>query len=446
LDLASAPDMLRDARAGERRALRALLVAYQFPPSGGVGVGRVLKLCKFLPEHGVKPAVVTASNPSVPLRDDRLGRDAHDIDVLRVPTLEPGYQYKQLAWADRASQTRSVRGALLAAGRALLVPDAQVLWQPAAQLGMARLLRRGYDLVFISAPPFSQFLLAPSVRLSRGTAVVLDYRDEWSTYRASFEMMGRFQAFAGSVLEPALLRAAHLVTTVTEESRRELLARFSFLDQDQVVAIPNGYDPDDFPAERPEPPTDRFVLTYAGTVYALNRSPGLLGALRIVHREQPELARMLRVRFIGRIVDTEIPWVEGMARFGVERVGFMPKDEALRALAESHMVLCMFDDCPGTERMCAGKLFELMYLGRPVLVLAPRGAMTDLCEDHRLGWVAPPRDEAAIARVLVEALRGFRAGTYRSDMAPHRIERYHRRQLAGEFARTFREAVRRARG
>jgi hypothetical protein len=45
----------------------------------------------------------------------------------------------------------------------------------------------------ISGPPFSQFLLA----LWRGfatAAIVLDYRDEWSTLRDAAEMMGPMAA------------------------------------------------------------------------------------------------------------------------------------------------------------------------------------------------------------------------------------------------------------
>ena len=71
---------------------RALVIAYAFPPTGGAGVGRPLKLVKYLPAHGVRPAVLTASNPSVPLRDESLLADLPpDLDIVRVRTLEPGY-------------------------------------------------------------------------------------------------------------------------------------------------------------------------------------------------------------------------------------------------------------------------------------------------------------------------------------------------------------------
>jgi len=433
-------------------ALRALLVTYVFPPTGGAGVGRVLKLSKYLPDHDVVPAVLTVSNPSVPLRDESQLRDVRpEMEILRARTFEPGYQAKQAAWSasteGAGSPARRVKRFAASMVKQALIPDANVLWQPAAQVALARrLAARPDDVVFISAPPFSQFLLGPLTHLRRGTAVVLDYRDEWVTLRNVYEMFGRVHRLVGEGLEHALLRCAHAVTTATEAFRQNLLDRFRFLSPEQVVTIPNGYDPDDFPPALPEPGADEFVITYAGTIFTLTSPRGLLGAIRRLHRDEPELARLLRVRFLGRIVDTELPHFEGMEALGVERAGYVDKAEVTPALARSHMVLCLLDDVPGVERVYPAKVFELMYLGRPCLTISPPGALADLVRRHRLGPVAPPRDEAAIAAILERALRAFRDGEYQTSAKSVDIERYHRRAQAGEFAEVFRAAVRRAGG
>ena len=55
--------------------MRILVVSYAFPPVGGAGVQRVLKLIKYLPEHGITPTVLTVDNASVPVRDASLLRD-----------------------------------------------------------------------------------------------------------------------------------------------------------------------------------------------------------------------------------------------------------------------------------------------------------------------------------------------------------------------------------
>jgi glycosyltransferase involved in cell wall biosynthesis len=438
--------------------MRAMLVTYVFPPTGGVGSERVRKLAKYLPEHGVEPIVLTAANPSVPLSDASIARDVRpDLRVLKARTLEPGYAVKQAAWASSSSQggarppslATRLKGRLALLGRKVLIPDPQVLWQPGVNLVLLQQLYRrtpAADLVFITAPPFSAFLAAPLARLRRGTAVVLDYRDEWQTTRTSYEMIGgRLAAAIGNVMEGLVLRCAHVVTTATEAFRENLLARFPFLQPERVVAITNGYDPDDFPPALPEPPADRFLITYAGTVYKLTSPRGFLAGVRLLHQREPELARSLEVRFFGRIVDTERDAFEGMERLGVKVGGFIDKDQVALEQGAGHMTLCIQADVPGTERIYQAKLFELMYLGRPVLTLAPEGAMRRLVEAHQLGPILAPGDAEGIATYLAEALREWKAGRFSTRLAGVGLERFHRRALAGEFADVFRAALARAR-
>jgi glycosyltransferase involved in cell wall biosynthesis len=434
--------------------LRVLLVSYGFPPVGGAGVQRVVKLAKYLPHHGVWPAVLTASNPSVPVHDASLLRDLpHGIEVERARTLEPGHRAKRPAWRAQAASPRgSWRRSLGARGvRALsgmanqaLFPDPQVLWQPAALSALAHRLAAGQDdAVLVSGPPFSQFLLAPLARAGR-IGVVLDYRDEWSTVRSVYEMtrssLGRV---FGDSLEAALLRQAHAIVTATDEFRDNLLARFPSVDPGRVFAIPNGYDPDDFPNPLPAPPSDRLVITYAGTVFSMTSARGLLGAIRLLHARSPQIARSLRVRFVGRIVDTELDAFDGTEELGVERTGYVPHDDVLNELAASHGTLCLLDDVPGAESIYPAKIFELMRLGRPIMTLAPPGALTRLVERHGVGPVVHPRDDQAIASALEQAVRSFRRrggapATWRKTPG---IERYDRRALAGEFADILKEAA-----
>jgi hypothetical protein len=438
-------------------ALRVLVVAYAFPPTGGAGVGRPAKLVKYLPAHGVRPTVLTAANPSVPLRDESLLQDLPpDLPIVRVRTLEPGYAVKQAGWTARAGSSGGTRsaggprrwlGQAAVLGRQALMPDPQILWQPAAQAELGRRLARGLDdVVLISAPPFSQFLLGPTARLRRGVGVVLDYRDEWSTVQQSYEMQARWSARAGARLERAVLRSAHLVTTATEAFRQNLLDRFPFLSPERVVAIPNGYDPADFPADLsgPRPDADRLTVTYAGTVFNLTSPRGFLGAVRRLHAEAPELARRLQVRFLGRVTDTEQEAFAGLDALGVERVGYVPHSQVTTALAGSHIALCILDEVPFVERIYPAKIFELAHLadrtGLEVLTLSPPGVLADLVRAHRIGPCLPPRDEVAIAAFLKERLAAFVSGARLGAARPIGLERFDRRALAGEFAQVLARA------
>ena len=428
---------------------KALIVSYVFPPTGGAGVARSIKLAKYLPEFGVTPSVLTVANPSVPVVDESLMAElAPDLEVVRVRTFEPGYAMKKAAWTDGAatdgseagskpSVLRRLRQTAVRAAKSALIPDAQVLWQPTAHLAMAkRLAQRKDDVVWITGPPYSPFMLAPLVS-ARGVGVVLDYRDEWSTLRSAYEMRAPKSAAIIERLERRLLRSADAVTTVTPAFRDNLLRAHPFLDPDNVHLIENGFDPSDFPAEFPDPPSDRFVITYAGTVFSLTRPSGFLDALRLLFRDSPTLAAHLNVRFVGRVVPTEEASFAGSESIGVERHGYMAKKDVTAMLAASHLNLCTLSGDDEAKRIYPGKIFELMAIGRPVLTLAPEGALTALVRKHSVGECLAPDAVTEIAADLDRRLREFLAGTYRTTNGAQGIERFHRRELAGRTAKVL---------
>src|SRR5882724_4652671 len=93
------------------KPLRVLLVSYAFPPVGGAGVQRVLKLVKYLPAQAVSASVLTVKNPSVPLQDASLAEDVPKATtIVRARTFEPGYGAKQLAWQASASAPQGLTG------------------------------------------------------------------------------------------------------------------------------------------------------------------------------------------------------------------------------------------------------------------------------------------------------------------------------------------------
>jgi len=63
---------------------------------------------------------------------------------------------------------------------------------------------------------------------------------------------GGLSARIGTVVERALVSCADAITVATESFREHLLESFPFLDPSRVHFIPNGYDPDDFPADLPD--------------------------------------------------------------------------------------------------------------------------------------------------------------------------------------------------
>jgi hypothetical protein len=56
---------------------KVLIITYYWPPSGGAGVQRWLKFCKYLPEFGVEPIVLTVKkeDAAYPIIDKSFEKD-----------------------------------------------------------------------------------------------------------------------------------------------------------------------------------------------------------------------------------------------------------------------------------------------------------------------------------------------------------------------------------
>ena len=75
---------------------RVLIITYYWPPSGGSGVQRWLKMAKYLPEYGWQPVIYTAEGAEYPVEDASLEKDVSpETEVIRRPITEPYSFYKK---------------------------------------------------------------------------------------------------------------------------------------------------------------------------------------------------------------------------------------------------------------------------------------------------------------------------------------------------------------
>lgn len=416
---------------------RVLLISYVFPPTGGAGVQRALKLVKYLPAFGWEAVVVTPRTPPVPLQDASYARDLPpNLVVRRLPTLEFGGTGGEAAGgpAGPASARRRLAGML----SGLLFPDPRVLWLPTALPGaMSAARRHRVDAVLATGPPFSVFPLAGAVARLARLPLVLDFRDDWSGYfnRGYRSGGGRLRAWLTLAAEAALTARAARVTLTTPEAAARMRALHGG-PEGKYRLIPNGYDPDDFAGlERrpPEPTADgRLHLLYTGTVAAFHPLRPLWEAAA---RLNPEQRRRLAVTIVGRVVDDGETTDPGLPGLDVRLLPYEPHGRVLRRMAGAHVLLATQAGEPGLERMVPAKLFEYLAARRPVLVVAPPGSAARIVTDAGAGVAVSPDDPARLAEVLAGWI----------ERPPQRLgpppPLYDRRAIAGVMARVLDEAL-----
>ncbi|HMC72028.1 MAG TPA: hypothetical protein VKJ07_22920, partial [Mycobacteriales bacterium] len=173
-----------------RRGERILIMAYFFPPAGGVSVQRALSLVKYLPAPGCSVDILTTRNGVYPLTDDSLLRQVPaSVQVHRAFTPEPPYALRKRLWqkVEKPIQPSDLGRRLISSFQRLtrnlvrhaLFPDPQVLWNRWAYAKAARLIEEHrYDTLVVTAPPFSSLLVGNKLkRRFPRLRLVSDFRD-----------------------------------------------------------------------------------------------------------------------------------------------------------------------------------------------------------------------------------------------------------------------------
>src|SRR5205085_8408172 len=216
---------------------RVLVIAWQYPPVSGSGVQRTTKFVKYLPSWNWLPSVLTVANPSVPVLDHSLGDEvSNDIVVRRARTFEPGYGLKGKVSAGgainpsapgRKPRLASLKAAARRVVSLALQPDPQVLWAPSAIREGKRLLREiPHDAIYVTAPPFSSFLVGSALSRASGLPLLIDYRDEWNLSSAYWEnkRLDPLSARLQQRMQRKVVRQASAIVATTQMSARALEA------------------------------------------------------------------------------------------------------------------------------------------------------------------------------------------------------------------------------
>jgi glycosyltransferase involved in cell wall biosynthesis len=417
-------------------AVKVLLVSFYFPPAGGGGVQRPLKLATHLPELGFETHVLAPDDP----------RWIHRDDELQPPTLAWVHRARYVGTSGRkpAEELHGTQGLQRASkqiqlfGRRFLVPDENVSWNLTAIPAAIRIARReGIDVVVTTSPPSSVHLIGAAVKRATGAKWVADLRDSVVAHphRRAERLVVRAKEQGEHAVAKLIARSADAITCVSDAIADEMRERSP---RGPVVTIPNGSDFDDF-AGLERHPSDRFRLTHAGSFFGKRDPRPFLNALK-----QSGLDDVV-VRFLGDFRAADREWAEQLDLGDrLELIAYAPRRRSLELQRDSEALRLLIPDAGGRGKgVLSGKVFEYLAAERPILaVVPPDGAAAELIRAAGAGLVVAPEDVDGIAAALNELHAAWRAGTL--DGVPLSDEwrrKVSRRTRSEELARVLEQVV-----
>ena len=425
---------------------RVLIITYYWPPSGGSGVQRWLKMSKYLPENGWQPVIYTTEDAEYPIIDPSLEKDvAPETEVIRRPIIEPYTLYKKFlgikkeesikvgfasekkksGWKEKLSVW--IRGNCF-------IPDARCWWvKPSVHYLKEYLKEHPVDAIISTGPPHSMHLIALKLKEALGIPWIADFRDPWTQIDFYDEL--RLTPWADRKqhkLEYQVLTKADKVVTIGWNSAREL----GRLGNRNVRVIPNGYDWDLEAQTQDITLSEKFTITHLGVITPSRNAPTLWQALQELKTEIEGFDKDLEINLIGQVDQSVVQNLEadGLTE-NAELVPYIPHDEVLKTQRSSQVLLLLINNTPNAKGILTGKLFEYLAAGRPILCIGPEdGDAARVIKETQAGQTVDFKDKEQ----MKEALRSL-FQKYREDGLPYNtskeVEKYSRKDLAAEYGR-----------
>jgi glycosyltransferase involved in cell wall biosynthesis len=145
-------------------------------------------------------------------------------------------------------------------------------------------------------------------------------------------------------------------------------------------------------------------------------------------------SRML-LQFVGRFGgEVRAMFEDPVLRDAIRICEYVPHSESIEKLFASDALLMIVDDFAGNEEIVPGKVFEYIGAGKPIVTIAPEGAVAELIRETGSGAVARSDDIVGIKKIVLDFYRGWVEGEALPAGNPELIGRYERRAVTKRLA------------
>jgi glycosyltransferase involved in cell wall biosynthesis len=336
-----------------------LYVAYHFPPqSGSSGLLRSLKYCRYLPETGWLPTVLSVNPIAYERTEQSLLREIlPEVSVIRTFAVDTR---RHLSIKNRYASW-------------MALPDRWVSWCfSAVPAGLFTIYRKRIQIIFTTFPICTAVLIGSILHRLTGKPWVVDLRD--SMTEDDYPRDERTRRIYRKIEAQAMRRGSLFLFTAISTIDM-YLKRYPDLKPEKCILLPNGYDEEDFRNLNAAPvapvPRDRPIqIMHAGLIYPEERDPRpFFQALSRLKKEGKIGASQIQINL--RASGDEDYYAKLLQELAIEDlVHLLPPVAYQQALQEaaSADALLLLQGVTCNHQIPA-KTYEYLRLRRPILAL-----------------------------------------------------------------------------
>ena len=359
---------------------KVLLISYYWPPSGGAGVQRWLKLSKYLALSQVEIHVLTvdpkkASYTSIDLSlekdiDNNVTVHTSDsFEIINYYSKLVGKKNVPTAGFSNVNNKSILQKTVNAIRSNFFIPDPRVGWKKFAILKAKEIIDQySIDTIITSSPPHSTQLIGMELKKLRAIKWIVDFRDPWTDIYY-YNLLGHssISKKIDKRLEKDVIEQSDLIITVSSGFKDIFLTKSKQISPDKIKIIPNGYDPDDFNISLVKKVDKQvFKVCYTGTMSSQYDPFIFFEALNRCDKT----ALTIILQIVGNVSDEIVTFLKTMD-FEVEFISTVPHSEVSQFQKSADTLLLVIPNTSLANGITPGKLFEYIASGNQTIAIGP---------------------------------------------------------------------------
>lgn len=401
------------------------------------GVQRTLKFAKYLLHHNWQPVVLTINPKKYFAIDEYLLQEALDSGIIIERTGKKKFDAGQIVTRVPKEKFRRIKSKI---GQFFFIPDTKISWKKKALRKIDKLWKKyeGFDLVYATAPPYTDFLIGQEVKKRYKIPLVIDYRDAWVDSKVLNFYPTPFHKNRNMKLERKVIKDANIIITTNRRVKELIISRYGNIAYNDIKIFTHGYDSEDFEnaSTKKLPLTNKMRVTYSGSFYT--RDPKFyFRAIKIFFTKHPELRDKVEFCFLGLFTKEHLNIAKNLNILDTLNLpGYINHFECVKYILASDVLFLLISRGENEDAAMPGKVGEYIGSRKNIIACIPEGVTKKLLENYKAIKFVPDENPEKIADTVYEYYKLFEQNSMpaaNEEMAAM----YDRKNLTADLAKEF---------
>ncbi len=411
---------------------KVLIITYYWPPAGGPGVQRWLKLSNYLLENNVKPIIYAPSNPKYPSIDESLLEDVNsEIEVIKQPIFEPfGNLFSKIRKKGIPKKNdQSIFDKFLIYLRGnLFIPDSRIFWVNSSVNFLSKyILENNIESIITTGPPHSLHLIGLKLKSILNISWYADFRDPWTKINYHKELKLSLRSKKKHLeLESKVLNSCDRIIVTSNK----LLNEYNKIAKTPISLITNGFDYQKLQLELDK----EFSITHIGRLLP-ERNPKILwNALKELCIINKNFKNNLKINFIGNVSENlRNEMKTNDLENSVVYHNYIKYNDTIPYLIKSQILLLIESDDNESSYAIPAKIFEYINSGRPIIAIGPKDSeIKQIIDETKSGKYFLYSEYDELLSYLSNSYYKYESKNLHSTSI--NIDKYHRKNLAKKLS------------